>query len=318
MLRYRCFQNCDPPRLAALWCEQPSRRGVARKVTPTLLEQLVFCKPYFDPEGLIIAETENDIVGFVHAGFGPNEQYDDVATDLGVICQLMVSPKVERQAVATELMSRSEDYLRHQGAKVLYAGAIFPLNPFYLGLYGGSELPGVLESDTDACEVYSRCGYREVSRCVILQRELQGFRPIVDRRQLKIKREYRIDIDSSALAANWWEACTYGCIERTRFEIRPADGGPCCGGLSYWSVEPMGSSWGVHLSGLLQVEVVRDMRKLGLGTYLNSEVLRQLQLAGANIVEAQTMKDNVVALGLYHKLGFEVVDHGLVLRKQTD
>ena len=309
MLRFRTFLNCDPPAIAALWCNQPSRRGIARRVTTGLLEQLVISKLYFDPEGLIVAVDESGLVGFVHAGFGPNEDFT---------CMLMVAPHVDRQAVAGELLSRSEDYLRGRGSKVLYAGAIYPLNPFYLGLYGGSELPGVLESDTEALEVYSRAGYEEIDRCVVLQRELQGFRPMVDRRQLKLKREYRIQVDSSALAANWWDACSNGCIERTRFDIRPADGGPRCGGLSYWSVEPLGSSWGIHLAGLSQVEVVRGMRELGLATYLNGEVLRQLQLAGARVVEAQTMKDNTMALGLYRKLGFQQVDHGLVMRKRAE
>jgi len=317
MLRYRCFQNCDPPKIASMWCDQPSRRGVARKVTTGLLEQLVFCKPYFDPEGLIVAENDHGIVGFAHAGFGPNEQYDDIEMELGVTCLLMVSPVADRESIADELMRRSEEYLHGRGAKVLYAGAIYPLNPFYLGLYGGSELPGVLQSDTVSLEVFSRFGYQEIDRCVILQRELKNFRPLVDRRHLKLKREYRIDIDSSALSANWWEACTNGCIERTRFEIRPVGRGSSCGGLSHWAVEPLGSSWGVHLAGLSQVEIVRGLRKLGLATYLNSEVLRQLQLAGANLVEAQTMKDNSTALALYHKLGFKTVDHGLVMRKQA-
>jgi len=318
MLRFRTFLNCDPPAIAALWCNQPSRRGIARRVTTGLLEQLVISKLYFDPEGLIVAVDESGLVGFVHAGFGPNEDFSDIDFDLGVTCMLMVAPHVDRQAVAGELLSRSEDYLRGRGSKVLYAGAIYPLNPFYLGLYGGSELPGVLESDTEALEVYSRAGYEEIDRCVVLQRELQGFRPMVDRRQLKLKREYRIQVDSSALAANWWDACSNGCIERTRFDIRPADGGPSCGGLSYWSVEPLGSSWGIHLAGLSQVEVVRGMRELGLATYLNGEVLRQLQLAGARVVEAQTMKDNTMALGLYRKLGFQQVDHGLVMRKRAE
>ena len=56
-------------------------------------------------------------------------------------------PSIATTALADELLARSEVYLRERGAKVIYAGGIRPLNGFYLGLYGGSELPGVLVTD---------------------------------------------------------------------------------------------------------------------------------------------------------------------------
>ena len=47
---------------------------------------------------------------------------------------------------------------------MIYAGGIRPLNGFYLGLYGGSELPGILASDPVLNDRPLRNGYREIDR----------------------------------------------------------------------------------------------------------------------------------------------------------
>ena len=39
-----------------------------------VLERYVLSKPTFDPQGLIVATDEDKLVGFAHAGFGPDEQ----------------------------------------------------------------------------------------------------------------------------------------------------------------------------------------------------------------------------------------------------
>ena len=72
MIEYRPFRNTDPPGLAALWNDVFTGRGAVQMRTASPLEFFVFSKPYFDPEGLIVAVMNNVPVGFVHAGFGSN------------------------------------------------------------------------------------------------------------------------------------------------------------------------------------------------------------------------------------------------------
>ena len=125
---------------------EPRRSNSAcrKRFRPISFEQLVFSKPYFDCAGLILAFDDGRPVGFAHAGFGPNENDSGISTDLGTTCLMMLEPGCSEAEVSAGLLERSEDYLRGRGAKVLYGGGMSPLNPFYLGLYGGSELPGVL------------------------------------------------------------------------------------------------------------------------------------------------------------------------------
>jgi len=317
LIRYRSFRNQDSPALADIWRRHPPLRGLAQPMSTAIIEAFVFAKPYFDRHGLIVAEAEDRPVGFAHAGFGPNDDGSGVSTELGVTCMVMVAPHVDREPIAAELLARSEDYLRKAGARVLYAGGIRPLCPFYLGLYGGSELPGVLASDTAAQELYRANGYQEIDRCVVLHLGLAGFRPVVDRQQMQVRRRYNIEAVFDPPTTNWWDACTIGQTECTRFDLTSLGGGPPAGMAVFWDMEPIASSWGVHAAGLYQLEVEESARRQGLATHLVGEALRQLHSHGVTLIEVQAMQHFSAAIGLYKKLGFQEVDQGVVFRKES-
>jgi len=317
LIRYRPFLNSDPPAIAEIWRGQPPLRGLAQPMSPLMLEQYVFSKPYFERHGLILAIDDDRPVGFVHAGFGPSEDDSALSCELGVTCVLMTVPHPQQHEIAQELLARSADYLCSRGAKVLYGGGIRPLIPFYLGLYGGCNLPGVLVSDTAAQEIYRNAGYREIDRCIVFQSELVGFRPVVDRRQMQVRRRYNVEATFDPPTANWWEACTSGQTDRTCFELVPRDGGPPRGVVTFWDMEPLASSWGVHAAGLLDLGIDQSCRRQGLATHLVGEALRQLHSHGATLAEVQAMQHNAAAIGLCKKLGFKEVDQGVVFRKEV-
>ena len=72
MIAFRCFRNDDPPRLADTWRCADLGPAAVQPMTSALLEACVFSKPYFDREGLLVAVDGARVVGFAHAGFGPN------------------------------------------------------------------------------------------------------------------------------------------------------------------------------------------------------------------------------------------------------
>ncbi len=188
MYQFRPFNNTDPPHLAELWRSQPPQRGLMQPMSAALLDQFVFAKPYFDPAGLTVALDGDRRIGFAHAGFGPNDEGTALSFDMGTTYLLMLAGDTQEPAVADELLARSEAYLRGRGATVIYAGGIRPMNGFYLGLYGGSELPGVLDTETvfgDACR---RGGYRSIDRVAILRRNISDYRPAVTRESRQLRR----------------------------------------------------------------------------------------------------------------------------------
>lgn len=317
MIRYRPFRNTDPPQLAEIWRAQPPLRGLMQPLSVSIFDRLVLSKPYFDRAGLIVATDDDRPVGFAHAGFGPTADEKDISTQRGVTCMLMVAPHAQHDDIARELLTQSEDYLIRRGAKVLYGGCIEPLNPYYLGLYGGSELPGVLATHTQLLELFRSAGYREAERTVIMHRQTAGFRPVVDRQQMQVRKNYRVDTTPDPPAETWWEACTIGQTERIRFELVPKTGGLPVAVATFWDIEPLASSWGVRAMGLMRMATLEATRRQGLATFLLGESLRQLQSQGIMQIELQCMQHNSAAVKLYTKHGFREVDQGVVLVKDV-
>lgn len=317
MYDLRRFKNTDPPHLAAIWRSQPPQRGLMQPVTASMLEMCVFSKQYFDRDGLIVATQEGKPVGFAHAGFGPDEQGTGLDTEMGVTQLVMLDRSVDDPALADRLLEQSEAYLRGRGAKVLYGGGIHPLNPFYLGLYGGSELPGVLDSDQTQLSLFQRNGYTESGRVVVLQRELSRFRSLVSRTQRQLRRETSIDYTSSPDNSDWYTACNQCGIDQLAFSLIRRGDQAVLAELALWEVEPIASSWGIRTAGLWNLHVEESYRRNGLATYLVSEALKEVQKRGMSMVEVHTMADNTPALAFYDKLGFTRVDSGAVLRRNS-
>ena len=280
-----------------------------------LLEQFILSKPYFDPEGLIVALCDGRPVGFAHAGFGPNHEGTAIATEMGTTYLLMLENGANESGLADELFGRSEAYLRDHGATVLYGGGIRPLNGFYLGLYGGSELPGVLDTDAvfgDACR---RNDYRAIDRVMIMQRKLSEFRTAVTREQRQLRRTVVSGENYSPQPANWWEACTTGACERLDFYLQTIDTSQILGKVSFWDMEPLSTGWGIPTAGMFDLEVSAEARRKGLASFLLGEAFTRLKSRGIVMVEAQTMQGNTPALAMYGKLGFETIGYGEVFRK---
>jgi len=317
MLHYRTFRNTDPPVLSELWRSRQGQHGLYQPVWPSLLEQLVFAKLYFDYEGLVLAFEGDRPVGFAHAGFGPNEAEDCVSTELGTTCLVLVRRDCDEPRVAAGLVEQCEQYLRRRGAKVLYGGAIHPLNPFYLGLYGGSELPGVLKSDAPANEAFRSRGYKEIDQVMVLRRELAGFQPPMDRRQMQARRQMIVEETADPPPRSWWEACVLGEFHLTRFELVPRSGGQPVARATFRSIEAAGTTGVSRAAGLIELEVDESLRRRGLAVFLVSEAFRQLMRQGVSLVEAQCMSHNEAARGLYERLGLQHADTGTVYRKET-
>ncbi|QGJ72435.1 GNAT family N-acetyltransferase [Planctomycetales bacterium 10988] len=318
MIRYRSFQNTDPALIAELWRSSFSGHGVMQPMSATLLEYFAFSKPYFAYDGLILAfdeDQEDLIVGFGHAGFGPLPDRSQLDLETGIISLMMVRPEYRRQGIGTELLNQLEGYLQTCGSQVIYAGGFKPFEPFYLGIYGGSELPGTLESLPDAGDFFRTQGYQEEERIQVLECELARFRPPIDRRQIALRRSSIIELVYDPIPSDWWDACTFCHFERVRFEIFDNQSNECMGSVTLWMMEPLAHSWNVRAVGLIDLEIEESFRQQGVATYLVGEALRRLGEQGIWMVQAQVPTGNTVALKLFEKLGFTQKDAGLIFAK---
>ena len=184
MIEYRPFLNVDPPGIVNIWRSQPSQQRLLQGISHGLFETQILSKPYFEPDGLIVAVQDGEIVGFVHAAFGPAKDHSTLNRQCGIICMMMVQSKNQADEIRLGLLERAEQYLRQHGSTEIYIACRFPDGPFYLGLYGGSQIPGLLEQvHAGGISFFEAAGYAAVKRIDIMQRPLVDFRCVIDRRQ---------------------------------------------------------------------------------------------------------------------------------------
>lgn len=322
MIEFRCFRNDDPPRLADVWRAADLGPRAIQPMTAALLEGYVFSKPYFDRAGLLVACDGERVVGFAHAAFGPAAARTGLDMAIGITLVVVVVPRVDQAAINAGLLARCEDYLRCRGARTIMGGAAANVAGFYLGLYGGSDVPGILDSSPAMQAAFREAGYEEADRIVVLRRSLAGFRPPVNRVHMAIRRTTTVRVIDEPSRRDWWEAATTTGIALRRYDLRTnPEGGlrgdteGLLGSATFWDMQPLASGWGVTASGLLHVDVEGPRRRQGLANYLVAEALHDLAEEGVAVAETQVSEANGPALSLFAKLGFQAVDRGTVFRR---
>jgi len=281
------------------------------------LEYHVFAKPYFDPAGFTLAFDDQMLVGYAHAGFGPNADESALSTESGVLCAIGVKPTHRRRGIGSELLSRSEAYLAGRGAKTLRAGLRYPLNPFYFGLYGGADLPGFLATDALADPFLVKHGYHVDDTTLVLQRRLDRAVNVADGRFANLRRLYDIQIVPRPGISTWWEECTLGPTELLACCLEDKASHQVVARVDLWEMEGFRWRWNESPAGLLHLHVAPELRRQGLAKFLLSQVMRWLQDQYFNLVEIQVPAGNEAATKLVRGLAFEQVDIGRTYVKQV-
>ncbi|MCA8988135.1 MAG: GNAT family N-acetyltransferase, partial [Planctomycetaceae bacterium] len=119
---------------------------------------------YFDPRGLIVAETDSGLIGFVHVGFCVNADLTALDHSQAVICAIVVAPEFRQQGVGTALLEAAAEYALGAGASMLYAGPSPLRDPFYTGIYGGSRCSGFLASQPELGALLEKGGFEPFER----------------------------------------------------------------------------------------------------------------------------------------------------------
>lgn len=317
MIQYRCFRNEDPPRLADVWRTADLGPGAMQPMTTALLEAAVFSKPYFDREGLAVAIDGDRVVGFAHAAFGPNQQGSGLDRSRGATLLVAVVPHASQSEIAGGLIAHTERYLKSRGAIELLGGGSADMRGFYLGLYGGADLPGILDSSTSMQRFFEQSGYSTAERIVVMRRQLAGYRPPVNRLQLAIRRKTRLHAIDEPARRTWWEAATTTGVALRRYELR-SEAEEVLGSASFWDMQPQADAWGIVAAGLLRVDIEGTRRREGLAHYLVAEAMHDLAEEGVVLVETQVAESNAAAMRLFLKLGFEPMERGTLYRKAAE
>lgn len=315
MIEYRSFLNSDPPELVRIWHASQLGRGAADGFTPDALDALIFAQPYFDSQGLIIACDNNRIVGFIHASFGVNDAQTDLDSSRGIICLVCVHPDYRRKKIGTALVKRAEKYLEHRGAKTIFAGPAKDLDPFYLGLYGGSRPSGFLLSDEPADPFFKALGYEADQNHFVYQRPTSLPGKSVSFRMVGIRRKMELKVSEEPDNYTWWWSTRYGRLDTLRFLMKPKAGGDPVAGLTIVGLDLYIIKWQERCVGITDIYVNEESRRKGYAQALIHDVCRRLKEQQVTTVEAHAPEANQPAVKLLTSAGFIQVDSGIVYRR---
>lgn len=295
--------------MVAVWNAAFTGRAAVRMPGSLWMEYFLFAKTYFDPQSIIVACEAERIVGFVWSGFGPNDTENALDPTVGVICLLAVAPPHRRQGIGTELLHRAETSLRQHGVQHIFAGPLYPLNPYTFGVYGGSSSPGFLESDALAQPFFEKHGYAVERTCRVFHRSVPSIPPVADARFAAHRLRYEVHANPFQ-GTTWWQECVLGPVELHEYRLQDKLTGHTAARALLWEMEPYRQQWNQHAIGILDISVPTEVRQQGLAKFLMAQLFRYLQDQFFTLVEVQIRDDNTAALGLMQSLGFEEVDRG--------
>ncbi len=315
MAKFRAFHNSDPPHLLRLWHTAGLGRGAAECLSNDAFEVLIFSQPYFDPNGLIVAVENDEIAGFVLAGFGPNSSKSALDYSQGIICTVIVHPNFRRKGIGRELVQQAEQYLRLKGATRITAGSSGLLSPFLVGLYGGTRPSGFLLSDSNADPFFNAIGYEPVGQTRIYQRDLLGQKPPIKFHLVNLRRKMQLMISDDYQAPDWWWLTRMGRLETLHFELVPKSGDPAVASATVVGLDLYIPKWEERVIGLTDVLVKEDMRSKGYGQSLLMEIGRRLQDELITKLEWHVEESNAVARHVAEAVGYHQVDTGIVYQR---
>jgi GNAT superfamily N-acetyltransferase len=316
---FRPFRNFDPPDLTRLWNLAAPRIATAQPLRVHELDTLAWNKVTFEADGLIVAERDGRVVGFVHAGFGPDLPVSQarpfqLSCEIGTTAMLIVEPGLGDEDVAVGLLAAAEEFLRARGARVLYAGGLFPLNPFYWGVYGGSEGSGILSNHRLFHRAAIARGYEPAGTTVLLEADLGQPDPRDPRTPL-IRRQTQVEFVEDALPPQWWQNLAIGDFPLSDALLLAKSDGRVLARASTWDMRWFGREENRSRAGLLDVHVPAEHRRKGYARFLVGEILRRARANLVHCFEVQTFAENHPALALYASLGFVPFEQSTLYRR---
>lgn len=163
----RPFRSGEVPAIVQLWNTTMSADPISEQ---RLLLDFIL-DPHFNPETFLIAESENELVGFVLGLTARTDMPSDNAVGTGVIAGFGVHADYRGQGIGGQLLASLEQSWHAKGVQRIQVG---PWIPTYLA-------PGIDEvAYPGAVEFFQSCGYTAGGKPVSMRALLTGYQASPD------------------------------------------------------------------------------------------------------------------------------------------
>lgn len=288
----------------------------ADSITLDSFTENIFLDTNFDPEGLIVAESNGNPIGLVYAVRRRSGLGIPVPDDGGWITLFAVDPEHRRRGIGAALISAAVDFLRRGGSAWIVVSG-YP--PAYF-------VPGVdAELYPEAIACLEKIGFEAVSTPVAMDAPLHSYVTPAEVTDLIATREREgytfadagpddlaelIDHTATDLAPDWGEALRASAlrhrrIDRTRIARDP--GGAIVGFATYAAYSGIVDRFGPF-------GVLGDQRGTGLGRILLHQTMTKMRAEGCHTAWFLWTGENSPAGHLYRSAGFVTTRRFQVLK----
>lgn len=304
-MEVRSCESSDVRALADVWNMSLASGPNFVRLTEADIGRRVTDQPSFDPSGLMVAVREKKVVGFVHFGFRTNAWFrpSERRIDYGEgHIYALVAPPGDRSLLET-LLETALSRLSKEGARrvLLSPSWLHGSQPFYNGIAGAYEMPGLDATRREVRELASAWGFSPIAEYGTPELDL------ADRAHMSELEEQ---------AASLWERARESGLERQehpagcaffpgRRAVELTRGRETVATAAYGPWEEYAREYGLRMFGITGVEVAPRWRGRGLGKLVMVKALEAAAAAGAERVHLHVFRQNEPAWELYHRaLGF--------------
>ncbi len=277
----------------------------------------VIQQPSFDPADFLVAVDAGRVVGFVHFGFRSNiwhrlrdRKLDPTEGQIYALAAAGGDSRAEEQ-----LLDLAVSCLSQAGARRVLLGPnwVFGTQPFYNGIAGAYEIPGLSTSRASLLQVAEERGFSQVARCGTPEldlRDTEHLAALAEKREVLMEkargwglRERAAPLDSAFFGDRWAVLLARG------FEnVAMAAFGP-------W--HEYQRERGCKMFGITSVQVAEPWRGRGLGKLVMMLAIEAAHKVGAEALHLHVWEANKAAWRLYHDaLGFRPTFTWLTLAKE--
>lgn len=306
MITFHRYQPQDLPGLTTVWNDVFSGGPNFTSLTEQDFVDRVTAQPSFDPATLLVASDAGRAVGFVH--FGPltnfwyslSERKPDPST--GQIWAL-VAPPADR-GLTQALLDAAVARLVSDGAKriIIHPSWVQGSQPFYNGIAGAYEMPGLAESRTELREVLRDNGFEPIAHYATPELDLSDRARFSSLKQEAEQIWQRIEGAGVKTAVRHVSSAFFP----PRRVVDVVWGLDTIAMTAYGLWEEYTRQYKRRLYGITGVQVAKRWRGLGLGKVVMVLAMEAAARDGAEAIHLHVYKDNEPAWNLYHRaLGFQ-------------
>ncbi len=312
----RTFRNTDISAFCKVWNAHYGDLGADCRIAPIQLELATLAKPYFVAEDLLVAEYDEQPVGFLHLSPILSDDWQAPRSDLAAIAALCIVPCDGEETVAQSLLQRAEALLAQRRIEVCRYKPLLPKCLFYQGLGPADSMIGATISERRSCSWLKAIGFTPSLATTLWELDLSKYQPPIDRVQLQIRRSSQVERAEDEPAMSWWQACWMGHTEPSQFNLLRRPGEAIICDALFWTVasemqtspEAVAWLWPLALpSGELPAEHL---------TFLLGEACRQLQAERVDLVRTDTAANDTPLAGILRRLSFIAEHNGMVFEKK--